>query len=1343
MRRKRVLLLVVVLLIGTAAVGTAVFWRQRALDQRAIENRVHGMEAAEIGDHVTTLDQVGRYLQRFGQDDDPEALFAYANARAEIAQPNNKHIPQAIALLRRILETNPGHADAQGKLLKLYLRAGYAQESLGMAEEILARDPANLDALRAEGLVFLQLGDYDAALEKSRIIAKLAPADIENHLRALYLMERIGAGKDALLAYPRSQPAFDEDDPRFQLVLAAAHELAGDDSEAIQWAERSAANATADPALVTALTAYFDRLGRYQTSLDLLARTAGSADNEELRRSLVRRLFEVGAMDAVMAHTAATPLPDQDTTLLALRAIVQAGRGEQADVERITTELANRKNDASARTWAPVLKALWLEEQSADAVAAVCREAVQRDSSNPYFHYFLGVSYERLAETDLANAAWERASILAPGWGEPLLRRARALAAMNRHEDAKKLAIQAVHQAPTNGGVLTAAIEILGSGVNALNAEETSGLLRLVRGLQEANPLEPQTLPVFVELLLRDGEIAAARQQIQAAANADRDLPQETLLELAELSRRHDLGLEDTCYAAVARTHGSTPELVFAQALAAHQNGNTQRGREMLTAAMQNQDDQLAWQLALARYLEQTNDEAATAAWAKLADAAPDNAGIQRFVLQSNLAWRNLDLVKRSIERLKTQAGDKGLTWRVAEARWLLESDRSSKAAAEATMLLTESLPGAIPHARNHIVLATAFERLGNNEAAIENYTKALELEPAGNPIRLELARLLNESGDSAGARRQLDAVLASDTVTPDELQRVAAILAQQNDLDKARELLLQAQAGSDDENAKLLLADVYRRSNLLDEAETVAKGVLAENPTAEAVAFTADLVAAQGRVDEALAILKDLDAVTIEEGRRALILADFHQQYGEAETARRYYEAAVKDSSDDPQVWRRYITFLIRDGETARAVDLIDDARAACPGDEAFAALSLQSSLIQQVASHVQAPRFLVAAMDTPEQSEAAIAALRAIQRYSAEDGAQLAAQFERLANQHPRFLPLKLQLVRLYASLGRQEAAATMAASVMKAFPGEAEPAALAAEANANIGRWAESEAAAKAWRRYSGGTAPLADLTLATAQVEQGRAADALAILQPYVDHAQQGASLDTRMLPLLARALAGTNQAEQAAHVLAPQLASSADFRLAWIRLAVRDLTSADETAQWLERVAPAIPADAAREQVALATAWYGLADRSDNDTYRDRARTLLEHAAALPSADGQAALTLAIINDRERNYAGAEENYRRALAHNPGLAVANNNLAMLLVNQGNAIEDALHFAQEAVAQAPENANYRDTLAQVYASAGDFDAAITALRKAAELEPQEPKWRERLSELQGRRSDEQPS
>lgn len=112
-------------------------------------------------------------------------------------------------------------------------------------------------------------------------------------------------------------------------------------------------------------------------------------------------------------------------------------------------------------------------------------------------------------------------------------------------------------------------------------------------------------------------------------------------------------------------------------------------------------------------------------------------------------------------------------------------------------------------------------------------------------------------------------------------------------------------------------------------------------------------------------------------------------------------------------------------------------------------------------------------------------------------------------------------------------------------------------------------------------------------------------------------------------------------------------------------------------------------------------------------------------------DGGFILKAAETAIANRDLAAAERLYRQLADRQPRNAVALNNLAMMLIEQGKP--GAVGFAQKAVALSPQQTAFSDTLAQAYAAEKDYAKAIEVQRKLVEREPQAPDLRLQLARL----------
>ena len=103
---------------------------------------------------------------------------------------------------------------------------------------------------------------------------------------------------------------------------------------------------------------------------------------------------------------------------------------------------------------------------------------------------------------------------------------------------------------------------------------------------------------------------------------------------------------------------------------------------------------------------------------------------------------------------------------------------------------------------------------------------------------------------------------------------------------------------------------------------------------------------------------------------------------------------------------------------------------------------------------------------------------------------------------------------------------------------------------------------------------------------------------------------------------------------------------------------------------------------------------------------------------------QAYIALGTIYDAMGNRAEARSMYEKALEIDPNFAPAANNLAWLLLQQGDDPHGALDLAKRAAALAPDDPHVADTLGLAFIVNGMYGNAIVELRNATEKMPDNP-------------------
>jgi tetratricopeptide (TPR) repeat protein len=103
---------------------------------------------------------------------------------------------------------------------------------------------------------------------------------------------------------------------------------------------------------------------------------------------------------------------------------------------------------------------------------------------------------------------------------------------------------------------------------------------------------------------------------------------------------------------------------------------------------------------------------------------------------------------------------------------------------------------------------------------------------------------------------------------------------------------------------------------------------------------------------------------------------------------------------------------------------------------------------------------------------------------------------------------------------------------------------------------------------------------------------------------------------------------------------------------------------------------------------------------------------------------QAHMLLAIIYQQQNQYDKSKAEYEQVLALNPKFAPAANNLAWMLMEHGENIDQALAYAQTAREQSTDDPHIADTLGWIYYQKNVHLKALSLLKEAAEKLPSDP-------------------
>jgi tetratricopeptide (TPR) repeat protein len=234
------------------------------------------------------------------------------------------------------------------------------------------------------------------------------------------------------------------------------------------------------------------------------------------------------------------------------------------------------------------------------------------------------------------------------------------------------------------------------------------------------------------------------------------------------------------------------------------------------------------------------------------------------------------------------------------------------------------------------------------------------------------------------------------------------------------------------------------------------------------------------------------------------------------------------------------------------------------------------------------------------------------------------------------------------------------------------------------------------------------------------------DAVQRLAPYIDDAKTHPDQNQMLLSTYAEALIRSGRETDAASLLLPLARNSSDWRLVWLDLAPVSFTDGAASDSWISQLKPLLAPNSVDEQGRLADVYLVCGERQNYPQDFTAAIDVLKPFLQKPEMGPRQWLTYAGAADGQHDLVTAEQAYRKALSLDPSSAVAQNNLADILRQNGtaDALKEAEDLASKAVAHNatdPQAYNYYDTLARVLVKEGRASDAIATFEKGNALNP----------------------
>jgi Tfp pilus assembly protein PilF len=662
----------------------------------------------------------------------------------------------------------------------------------------------------------------------------------------------------------------------------------------------------------------------------------------------------------------------------------------------------------------------------------------------------------------------------------------------------------------------------------------------------------------------------------------------------------------------------------------------------------------------------------------------------------------------------------------------------ASKDFARAVLEFKNAAQAAPRDADVHYQLGLAYIGTQDIPSAVASFRTATEINPGHSDAQIKLAEIFSGSRNTdllKDAARRMETVLSTSPKNPDALQTLAYAEFGLGELQDGESHLAEAvDTAPGNLKAAIGLAQLRISQKKLVEAEQILRRVSDQKPiTATPFIVLAGFYTGLKRPSDARReLLRALD-IDRDNPIALLYLGSMQLKSGEMDDADKTYKRLA--GLQDKQYKAIYGTFLFHTGKRDRAIQEFERLAAADPADRTMRSRPVSAYLMAGRKS--DAERILTAALKKNRKDTDALLQrsrmLMADGNYSEAD-----ASLNQVVSFEPNSAQAHYLLARVHEHRGnvqsrRQELTEALrlkkemlvARIELSGLLIGSKAAKSALELMNQTPEWQKQNLEVRAhrnWALYALGdrdemrkdvaeglvAARTPDFLLQDAllKLDRRELAGARASLHEVLERTPE----ETRALDILAYTYMMEKQPALATRKIREHVAAHPKSA----RLQHYLGSALQRSGSTAEARAAFIAAKAADSTFWLADISLASLDLTEN--HPDRAREVLLPLLSHPLAGSQAQLLLAFAEGKSGNGAAAVNHYRKVVESQPDNVFALNNLAVALVDNGNAHDEALKVAQRAKELAPDNATVDDTLGWVFYKKGLYTNAVQYLESS---------------------------
>jgi len=643
-----------------------------------------------------------------------------------------------------------------------------------------------------------------------------------------------------------------------------------------------------------------------------------------------------------------------------------------------------------------------------------------------------------------------------------------------------------------------------------------------------------------------------------------------------------------------------------------------------------------------------------------------------------------------------------------------------------------------------HYALAKAYLHMGTLNSAYSELLKTVDLQPANYKARIDLGNLLLAGGKVEEAQAQAAATLTALPNDADAHALLARIAARRGQKDvamaeihraleiapndsKLHETLALLEAGDsslsssvEDEmkkaialdaksvNAKLMLAAFYVKNGRLQDAEQVCWSAAATDPKSLAARQSlVQVILKQGDQARAEKVLRQTSNDLADNAQGVRLLADYYTASGQIEKARAEFASLAQKYPKNLPVQEGYVRILLQVKDFATAQNVVTELMKKNGKDPQVIVLNgivlFNNGKLQEAIDALQK-----AANDDPR--DAFIQFWLGKVALAKGDSGLAQKSFQQAVQLNPPGLEAEEELARI-ASLNKDlnlmsEVAERTIAAAPRFADGYVWRATLELDHNAPDKAEADLKTAMtnapKSLQPY---------LMLGEIRYSQKKFPEGTALLE-------QALQNDPNSIGALRRLVnydLFKKQPEQALARINAQIAKSPKNSgfydlLAGLQIGNKNLDQAAVTARKAMEINP--------DDDEAISIYSGLQVRSGQSA---NAIGAWEQWTKAHPGDATSLVVLGSLEQTRGNRQKAEDYYKKALQIKPQQPVAANNLAYMMLENGENVDVALTLAQTARRSTPDSPSTADTLAWAYYYKGTYSFARDLLEDAIKKDP----------------------